>query len=113
MNEEQVSGVNRVEVDTASRLSQVRLEMSENSHAQSTAVEKEQMAANASQKQAEPVKANDSEPVVHNSLKFMVDNDTHEVTVLIVDRATQKVVQTIPPEAMKDIPIGQLLQYSV
>ena len=111
MNEEQVGGVSRVELDSAaSRMSQVRLEMSESVQAQSSSVEKQQ--PQAAQKPPEPVKS-ESEPAVHNSLKFVVDNDTHEVTVLIVDKMTQKVIQTIPPEAMKDIPIGQLLQYSI
>lgn len=110
MNEEQVGGVSRVDLDAASRLPQVRLEMSESVQMQSSSAEKPQ--PQAAQKQPEPVKS-ESEPAVHNSLKFVVDNDTHEVTVLIVDKMTQKVIQTIPPEAMKDIPIGQLLQYSI
>ncbi len=45
-------------------------------------------------------------------LKFQVDPETNKVTVMVVDRATKKVVSTIPPEAIKDIPIGDLFQYS-
>ena len=46
-------------------------------------------------------------------LKFEVDAQANKVTVLVVDKATEKIVTTIPPEAIKDIPSGDLLQYSV
>jgi uncharacterized FlaG/YvyC family protein len=50
---------------------------------------------------------------VSTVLKFRVDPETQKVTVMVVDRASNKVVSTIPPEAMKDIPVGDLLQYSI
>jgi uncharacterized FlaG/YvyC family protein len=31
---------------------------------------------------------------------------------MIVDKASDKVIRTIPPEAIKDLPTGELLQYS-
>jgi uncharacterized FlaG/YvyC family protein len=43
-------------------------------------------------------------------LKFQVDQKTNEVTVLILDRSTHKVVRTIPPEEMKNMDPGKLLQ---
>lgn len=45
-------------------------------------------------------------------LRFQVDKETNKITVMVVDRATKKVVATIPPEAIKDIPVGDLFQYS-
>ncbi len=45
-------------------------------------------------------------------LKFQVDPETNSVTVMVVDRVSKKVVSTIPAEAIKDIPIGDLFQYS-
>ena len=45
------------------------------------------------------------------NLKFQVDAKTHQVTVLIMDRASNKVISTIPPDKIKDVPPGDLLQY--
>ena len=45
-------------------------------------------------------------------LRFEVDAQANKVTVLVVDKATEKIVTTIPAEAIKDIPSGDLLQYS-
>jgi uncharacterized FlaG/YvyC family protein len=45
------------------------------------------------------------------NLKFQVDEKTHEVTIMIMDRATNKVITTIPPDKIKDVPPGDLLQY--
>jgi uncharacterized FlaG/YvyC family protein len=45
-------------------------------------------------------------------LQFRVDEKTNDVTIMIMDKATDKVIRTIPPEAIKDIPIGQLMEYS-
>jgi uncharacterized FlaG/YvyC family protein len=45
-------------------------------------------------------------------LQFRVDEKTNEVTILIKDKDTDKVIRTIPPEAIKDIPTGQLMEYS-
>lgn len=44
------------------------------------------------------------------SLKFMVDEKTRDVTILILDRASHKVVRTIPPEEMSELDPGELLQ---
>lgn len=45
-------------------------------------------------------------------LQFRMDDKTNEVTIMIVDKATDKVIRTIPPEAIKDLPTGELLYYS-
>jgi len=45
-------------------------------------------------------------------LQFRVDEKTNDVTIMIMDKATDKVIRTIPPEAIKDIPVGQLMEYS-
>jgi uncharacterized FlaG/YvyC family protein len=45
-------------------------------------------------------------------LQFRVDEKTNDVTIMIMDKTTDKVIRTIPPEAIKDIPIGQLMEYS-
>ncbi|MGB9640440.1 MAG: flagellar protein FlaG [Anaerolineales bacterium] len=51
-----------------------------------------------------------SKPLGDVSLKFKVDEDTHDVTVFIVDNVSKKVVRTIPPEEMAKINAGELLQ---
>jgi uncharacterized FlaG/YvyC family protein len=45
-------------------------------------------------------------------LQFRVDDKTNDVTIMIMDKDTNKVIRTIPPEAIKDIPTGQLMEYS-
>jgi uncharacterized FlaG/YvyC family protein len=45
-------------------------------------------------------------------LQFRVDEKTNDVTIMIMDKETDKVIRTIPPEAIKDIPTGQLMEYS-
>lgn len=48
----------------------------------------------------------------NTSLQFRVDEKTNQVTILIKDKDSDKVIRTIPPEAIKDIPTGQLMEYS-
>ena len=43
-------------------------------------------------------------------LQFQVDAKTNDVIILIRDKDTDKIVRTIPGDAIKDLPPGQLLQ---
>jgi uncharacterized FlaG/YvyC family protein len=45
------------------------------------------------------------------SLRFLVDDDTHAITILVVDRASQKVIRSIPPEEMGKFQGGNLFDY--
>jgi len=45
-------------------------------------------------------------------LQFQVDSKTNDIIILIRDKNSDKVVRTIPAEAIKDIPPGQILQRS-
>jgi uncharacterized FlaG/YvyC family protein len=47
------------------------------------------------------------------SLKFSVDPEKHEVTIMILDRATNKVIATIPQDAIKDMPPGEVLNFQI
>jgi uncharacterized FlaG/YvyC family protein len=49
-------------------------------------------------------------PLGDVTLRFEIDSQTHDVTILILDRASQKVVRTIPPEEMARLDPGELLQ---
>jgi uncharacterized FlaG/YvyC family protein len=50
-----------------------------------------------------------SNPLLDTSLKFMVNAETKSVTLLILDRASHKVVRTIPPEDMNKLDPGEVL----
>jgi uncharacterized FlaG/YvyC family protein len=79
--------------------------------AEQQAVEAAAMAVKAEENQRATASAADSPKSMSQfSLKFQVDQKTNEVTVLILDRSTHKVVRTIPPEEMKNMDPGKLLQ---
>lgn len=44
------------------------------------------------------------------SLKFQVDEETSDVTVFVVDKTSQRVLRTIPPEELDKLNSGDLLQ---
>ena len=77
--------------------------------------EKTNQPSNINEKPAKETKETQSKKsnLYNTSLRFKVDNETNEVTLLIVDKASEKVIRTIPPEAIKDIPPGELFQYSL
>jgi uncharacterized FlaG/YvyC family protein len=43
------------------------------------------------------------------SLKFQVDDQTNQITVLVLDRSTDKVIRTIPADEMNKLSSGELL----
>ena len=43
------------------------------------------------------------------SLKFIVDDKSNDITVLVVNRDTKEVVRTIPPQELRDYQDGDLL----
>jgi uncharacterized FlaG/YvyC family protein len=43
-------------------------------------------------------------------LRFQVKEDTHDVTVYVVDRTSKRVVRTIPPEELNNLNSGDLLE---
>lgn len=119
MAENTVSGVNRVDVQNAQAMQQQAQQMS--SARQQVAKSKE---ANTKVRLVDVGKEKEERPAdsfreehlpigKDTSLKFRVDAEKREVTILIVDRATDKVIATIPPEAIKDLPPGELLNYPI
>jgi uncharacterized FlaG/YvyC family protein len=44
------------------------------------------------------------------SLEFKIDSESQDVTILILDRTSRKVVRTIPPEEMSNLDPGELVQ---
>jgi uncharacterized FlaG/YvyC family protein len=62
---------------------------------------------------AQPAKANQAASAyAQTRLQFQVDSKTNDVIILIRDKDSDKVVRTIPAEAIKDLPPGQILQKS-
>lgn len=63
--------------------------------------------------QSQPVKSNQAANAYSATrLQFQVDAKTNDVIILIKDKDTDKVVRTIPGDAIKDLPPGQILQKS-
>ncbi|NPV87549.1 MAG: hypothetical protein HPY45_16250 [Anaerolineae bacterium] len=118
MAENMVSGVNRVDIQNAQAMQQQTQQMA--SARQQVAKPKEANTkarlVDVEKKEEPPAESFREEhlPIGKDtSLKFRVDAEKHEVTILIVDRATDKVIATIPPEAIKDLPPGELLNYPI
>jgi uncharacterized FlaG/YvyC family protein len=62
---------------------------------------------------SQPVKTSQATSAyAQTRLQFQVDSKTNDVIILIKDKDTDKIVRTIPSEAIKDIPPGQILQRS-
>jgi uncharacterized FlaG/YvyC family protein len=51
-----------------------------------------------------------SNPHTDLTLKFKIDEETNDVTIVMVDRETRKVVRTIPPEEMTKLDPGELIE---
>ncbi len=49
-------------------------------------------------------------PFQNVHLKFKVDPKTNEVTVMMVDNASKRVVRTIPPDELRQMKEGDLVQ---
>jgi len=45
-------------------------------------------------------------------LKFSVDPETNDVTVMMVDKTSNKIIRTIPPEELKNLREGGLVELS-
>jgi uncharacterized FlaG/YvyC family protein len=61
----------------------------------------------------QPVKNNQAvSAYAQTRLQFQVDSKTNDVIILIRDKESDKIVRTIPAEAIRDIPPGQILQTS-
>ncbi|GEM_PF-1268992 len=43
-------------------------------------------------------------------LRFMVDKKTHDITVYVVDRASKRVMRSIPPNEVNNLKAGDLLK---
>ena len=121
MSEQEINAISRIDMDGSSRLAKMAAQANEMKKLQSSAKRAEAAAAKA----VHSVQQDDNEQLIeqvsdivneqlapmNTSLRFQINDDTNEITVLIVDRDTEKVLHTIPAEAIKNIPAGKLMQY--
>lgn len=47
------------------------------------------------------------------TLRFRIDPETHDVTVLIVDPSTRRVVRSVPPEELAKLIEGELVELRI
>ncbi len=47
------------------------------------------------------------------SLKFIVDNESNNITVLVLDKSSNKIIRAIPPEELNNFKEGDLLSLFV
>lgn len=116
MTESSISQVGRLDPEITSKMIQevaVQLER-QTKPVENPAFAQELVKFTKTEPKPGPEKGKSNEPSALNktALRFRVDMETHKVTIMIVDKATDKVIATVPPEAIKDIPSGQLLEYS-
>ena len=117
MSEEFVTNLGRVELDLNARRSQqaakgdpaVRAAQERAAQAAENPTGVAEQAARTQKTGQEQAQQKPVNPMTDLSLKFQVDAETRDVTILLLDRATRKVVRTIPPDEMQKIDPGELL----
>ena len=110
MTENMISNVGNVPVDLGSRISKPASgQVASPDTAVETVVRQEKKAA---PQETRPETKSDK-PVLNAgdvSLEFKIDSESQDVTILILDRTSRKVVRTIPPEEMSNLDPGELVQ---
>ncbi|MBN2555711.1 MAG: flagellar protein FlaG [Anaerolineales bacterium] len=43
-------------------------------------------------------------------LHFKIDPDTHDISVAVIDQDTERIIRTIPPEQVRDMSSGSLVE---
>lgn len=103
MSYEQINSVPKVEQDRA-MAAPVQMQMS----TQVKAAEPKKAVGSSDEAKVETARPN-SIMSGNVRLKFVVDEKSNDITVLVVNRETQEVVRTIPPEELRDYQDGDLL----
>jgi uncharacterized FlaG/YvyC family protein len=111
MSEKQINAVSRVDMDGSNRLAQIAAQDTNQRQSSAKKTEASSQEGRILEQVGETI--NQKLTQTNTSLKFQIDEETNEITVLIVDRSTNKVLHTIPAEAIKNLPSGNLMQYFV
>ncbi|MCE1252378.1 MAG: flagellar protein FlaG [Anaerolineae bacterium] len=115
MTDNPVSNVNRVELQPAQAVQAQVSQMTAQAAKETIPVKAVEETGKEATTSDSTEKQSSSLPITgrQTNLKFDVDMNTHQVTIMIMDRATNKVISTIPPDKIKDVPPGDLLQYQI
>jgi uncharacterized FlaG/YvyC family protein len=108
MSEQMIAQVSKIEL-AAAMTKTVDAQPAQSAPAQAQLVEQSSQVA----QKAAPEKVASSNKSKEVSLKFRIDAKTNDVTILVLDRANQKVVRTIPPEELSKLDPGELLEMFV
>lgn len=65
---------------------------------------------NKAEAKPQPKPAQEPEVFRNLQLHFRVDPDTHDITVLMVDAASKRVIRSIPPEELGKLSQGELVE---
>jgi uncharacterized FlaG/YvyC family protein len=112
MPDNSVQGVNRADFSDPSRV------QTQNTKAESLARLSENAGMMRSSSKDKSAASQEAKPqaIVNNlsdvRLKFQVDPETQHVTVLVVDKASKKIIRTIPAEDIQKMNKGDLFELS-
>jgi uncharacterized FlaG/YvyC family protein len=112
MSENQLSSVKGPDVDLAGWLNQT--ELTRPTQAEHKAPVQAASSANQPENapgmgmEARPERA--ANPLSNVRLQFRIDEKTRDVTLLVLDKTTHKVLRTIPPEEMTKLEAGDLME---
>lgn len=115
MNEGMISGFGKVELERVTNQPPIQFEPPVQATGKQQFADKAAELAQAESKvqdrsSAEQKGAKSGASTSDVSLKFRVDSKTNEVSILILDRASRKVLRTIPPDEMNRMNPGELLE---
>jgi hypothetical protein len=105
MPDNTISGVQKVAVDPVVHASVAAYGLEATSGTQKPAGPKSEPAP---QTEAKPQAASGGFSDVR--LKFQVDEKTNEVTCMVIDKSSHRVIRTIPPDELKNLREGDLVQ---
>jgi len=77
---------------------------------QAAARQSEKAAAAAVEAERQKVQAEPARMQMNVQLKFKVDSETNDVTILILDRDSHRVIRTIPAEEISKLKEGELVE---
>ncbi len=108
MNEYGMTPIQRVEPESSS----ANIRQAQNQPVAATC-KPEEAAAQPTAAAPEPEKKQASLPITSTAdvfLKFQVNDKTKDVTIYVVDRASKRIVRSIPPDEMNKLKAGDLLE---
>lgn len=107
---ENVTSINKIDLERATSVQTQAQQAAQTKQVQSAKpaeaqqVEESKVSeAKTSETKSTPVKTSDVQ------LRFIVNGETNDITVLVVDRENQKIIRAIPPEELNQFNQGDLL----